>query len=52
MFLSCGVDPSVSTSYKMEVLRDPGSKTRPLFRVTLDNGKQVSFICRNFFLSF
>lgn len=47
MFLSCGIDPSVSTSYKMEVLRDPESNGRPLFRVTLDNGEQVSCICHN-----
>ncbi|GMP84078.1 hypothetical protein CsSME_00037750 [Camellia sinensis var. sinensis] len=35
-------DPSVYTLYKMEVLKcsDAGPKTRPLFRVTLDNGKQ------------
>ncbi|KAJ8635768.1 hypothetical protein MRB53_010035 [Persea americana] len=35
-------DPSVSTSYKMEVLRDPESNGRPLFRVTLDNGEQIN----------
>ncbi|KAI8000218.1 hypothetical protein LOK49_LG09G02076 [Camellia lanceoleosa] len=35
-------DPSVYTLYKMEVLKcnDAGPKTQPLFRVTLDNGKQ------------
>ncbi|GMP55229.1 hypothetical protein CsSME_00020108 [Camellia sinensis var. sinensis] len=35
-------DPNVYTLYKMEVLKcnDAGPKTRPLFRVTLDNGKQ------------
>ncbi|GKV37734.1 hypothetical protein SLEP1_g45729 [Rubroshorea leprosula] len=33
-------DPSVCTLYKMEVLRDPQSKNRPLFRVTIDNGEQ------------
>ncbi|KAA8531168.1 hypothetical protein F0562_005918 [Nyssa sinensis] len=33
-------DPSVCTLYKMEVLRDTDSKIRPLFRVTMDNGKQ------------
>jgi hypothetical protein len=30
-------------SYKMEVLRDPDSKFRPLFRVTVDGGEQVGF---------
>ncbi|GKU87587.1 hypothetical protein SLEP1_g1963 [Rubroshorea leprosula] len=33
-------DPSVCTLYRMEVLRDPQSKSRPLFRVTIDNGEQ------------
>ncbi|GLT47147.1 hypothetical protein SLA2020_208610 [Shorea laevis] len=33
-------DPGVCTLYKMEVLRDPQSKNRPLFRVTIDNGEQ------------
>ncbi|KAJ4967635.1 hypothetical protein NE237_014336 [Protea cynaroides] len=33
-------DPSVSTFYKMEVLRDPDSKFRPLFRVTADTGDE------------
>ncbi|KAJ4841207.1 hypothetical protein Tsubulata_043984 [Turnera subulata] len=33
-------DPNVSSTYKMEVLRDSESKIRPLFRVTLENGKQ------------
>lgn len=33
-------DPSVCTLYKMEVLRDPQSKSHPLFRVTIDNGEQ------------
>ncbi|XP_042480211.1 histone H3-lysine(4) N-trimethyltransferase ATX1-like [Macadamia integrifolia] len=33
-------DPSVSTFYKMEVLRDPESTFRPLFRVTADSGEQ------------
>ncbi|KAM7461652.1 hypothetical protein LguiA_029773 [Lonicera macranthoides] len=33
-------DPSVCTLYKMEVLRDNDSKTRPLFSVTSDNGEQ------------
>ncbi|KAJ7979107.1 Histone-lysine N-methyltransferase [Quillaja saponaria] len=33
-------DPNGSTLYKMEVLRDAESKTRPLFRVTLDSGEQ------------
>lgn len=37
-----GTDPRVCNSYKMEVLRDTESKIRPLFRVTLDNGEQVS----------
>ncbi|XP_028759661.1 histone-lysine N-methyltransferase ATX2 [Neltuma alba] len=35
-------DPKVCTSYKMEVLRDPESKVRPLFRVTLDGGEQFN----------
>ncbi|KAJ4955301.1 hypothetical protein NE237_012084 [Protea cynaroides] len=34
------LDPTVSTFYKMEVLRDPESKFRPLFRVTADTGEQ------------
>ncbi|OVA05105.1 PWWP domain [Macleaya cordata] len=33
-------DPSIITSYKMEVLRDPEAKFRPLFRVTSNNGEQ------------
>ncbi|KAG7573256.1 PWWP domain [Arabidopsis suecica] len=33
-------DHSVSALYKMEVLRDAESKTRPLFRVTADSGEQ------------
>ncbi|KAF5946840.1 hypothetical protein HYC85_017068 [Camellia sinensis] len=33
-------DPSVCALYKMEVLRDVDSRTRPVFRVTLDNGEQ------------
>lgn len=37
-----GLDPTVCSSYKMEVLRDAESKIRPLFRVTMDNGEQVS----------
>ncbi|XP_058102565.1 histone-lysine N-methyltransferase TRX1-like isoform X2 [Magnolia sinica] len=35
------IDPSIITSYKMEVLRDPESKAWPLFRVTSDNGEQI-----------
>ncbi|KAF6145841.1 hypothetical protein GIB67_028836 [Kingdonia uniflora] len=31
-------DSSISTSYKMEVIRDPESKFRPLFRITVDDG--------------
>lgn len=34
-------DPSKETSYKMEVLRNPKVKTRPLFRVTSDDGEQI-----------
>nr|XP_033514746.1 histone-lysine N-methyltransferase ATX2-like isoform X3 [Nicotiana tomentosiformis] len=34
-------DPGVRVSYKMEVLRDPDFRTRPLFRVTSDSGEQV-----------
>ncbi|KAL6188922.1 hypothetical protein ACLB2K_040313 [Fragaria x ananassa] len=33
-------DSSICTLYKMEVLRDPESKIRPLFQVSLDNGEQ------------
>uniref|UniRef100_A0A1J3CTG2 Histone-lysine N-methyltransferase ATX1 n=2 Tax=Noccaea caerulescens TaxID=107243 RepID=A0A1J3CTG2_NOCCA len=33
-------DHSASALYKMEVLRDVESKTRPLFRVTADSGEQ------------
>lgn len=33
-------DPSVCSVYKMEVLRDVDTKTRPLFRVTTDDGDQ------------
>ncbi|MED6155732.1 hypothetical protein PIB30_007597 [Stylosanthes scabra] len=36
-------DAKVSAAYKMEVLRDPESKRRPLFRVTVDGGEQVGF---------
>ncbi|XP_057436320.1 histone H3-lysine(4) N-trimethyltransferase ATX1-like [Lotus japonicus] len=35
-------DPKVSVPYKMEVLRDPESKFRPLFRVTVDGGEQFN----------
>ncbi|XP_076937993.1 histone-lysine N-methyltransferase ATX2-like [Bidens hawaiensis] len=33
-------DPSVCSVYKMEVLRDAGTKSRPLFRVTTEDGDQ------------
>ncbi|KAF3457075.1 hypothetical protein FNV43_RR01732 [Rhamnella rubrinervis] len=33
-------DPSASTLYKMEVLRDAEAKIKPLFRVTLESGEQ------------
>ncbi|KAG8369538.1 hypothetical protein BUALT_Bualt14G0023900 [Buddleja alternifolia] len=33
-------DPSVNTFFKMDVLRDFGSRTRPLFRVTTDTGEE------------
>ncbi|KAL3829250.1 hypothetical protein ACJIZ3_018052 [Penstemon smallii] len=33
-------DPSVDVLYKMEVLRDVDSRTRPLFIVTTDNGEE------------
>lgn len=33
-------DPGVRVSYKMEVVRDPDFRTRPLFRVTSDSGEQ------------
>ncbi|KAJ1435470.1 Zinc finger, PHD-type [Sesbania bispinosa] len=35
-------DPKVSVPYKMEVLRDPESKVRPLFRLTVDGGEQFN----------
>ncbi|KAK7374756.1 hypothetical protein VNO80_08193 [Phaseolus coccineus] len=35
-------DPEVFAPYKMEVLRDPESKVRPLFRVTVDGGEQFN----------
>ncbi|KAH1156541.1 hypothetical protein GYH30_051373 [Glycine max] len=35
-------DPKVSAPYKMEVLRDPESKVRPLFRVTVEGGEQFN----------
>ncbi|KAL5082746.1 hypothetical protein RYX36_011167 [Vicia faba] len=35
-------DPKVSVPYKMEVLRDPESRVRPLFRVTVDGGEQFN----------
>ncbi|KAG5016851.1 hypothetical protein JHK82_022496 [Glycine max] len=35
-------DPKVSAPYKMEVLRDPESKLRPLFRVTVEGGEQFN----------
>ncbi|XP_027353550.1 histone-lysine N-methyltransferase ATX2-like [Abrus precatorius] len=35
-------DPKVSVPYKMEVLRDPESKLRPLFRVTVDGSEQFN----------
>jgi len=51
------LDPEVSVPYKMEVLRDPESRFRPLFRVTVDGGEQVGFYykirlctCRHAFL--
>lgn len=34
-------DPRMETSYKMEVLRNLKVKTRPLFRVTSDDGEQI-----------
>ncbi|XP_015887157.3 histone-lysine N-methyltransferase ATX2 [Ziziphus jujuba] len=33
-------DPSATTLYKMEVLRDAETKIKPLFRVTLESGEQ------------
>lgn len=35
-------DPNVYTSYKMEVLRDDKIPSRPLFRVTSENGEQFT----------
>ena len=37
-------DPSLCALYKMEVLRDAELRIQPLFRVTLDNGEQVSHV--------
>lgn len=34
------IDPTVKSFYTMEVLRDPDSKFRPLFRVTMDDLEQ------------
>ncbi|XP_020109953.1 uncharacterized protein LOC109725257 [Ananas comosus] len=33
-------DPNLLMSYKMEVLRNPQLKTRPMFRVTTEDGEQ------------
>lgn len=35
-------DPTVHTLYKMEVLRDVDSRSKPLFRVTADNGEEFN----------
>ncbi|KAH6778423.1 trithorax-like protein 2 [Perilla frutescens var. hirtella] len=35
-------DPTVHTLYKMEVLRDVDLRSRPLFRVTADNGEEFN----------
>ncbi|KAL3506598.1 hypothetical protein ACH5RR_031980 [Cinchona calisaya] len=35
-------DPNVYTTYKMEILRDDDLRTRPLFRVTSENGDQFN----------
>lgn len=35
------IDPSMIAVYKMEVLRNPKSISRPLFRVTTDDGEQI-----------
>lgn len=40
-FSRAGSDPSVCSVYKMEILRDAGTKSRPVFRVTTDDGDQV-----------
>lgn len=37
-------DPNDCALYKMEVLRDADLKIRPLFKVTADNGEQVSHV--------
>ncbi|XP_042459563.1 histone-lysine N-methyltransferase TRX1-like isoform X1 [Zingiber officinale] len=34
-------DPSLVMLYKMEILRNPKIKTRPLFRVTTEDGEQI-----------
>nr|CAD1831618.1 unnamed protein product [Ananas comosus var. bracteatus] len=35
------LDPNLLMSYKMEVLRNPKLKTRPMFRVTTEDGEQI-----------
>ncbi|KAK6145756.1 hypothetical protein DH2020_019625 [Rehmannia glutinosa] len=35
-------DPSVHALYKMEVLRDVALRTRPIFKVTTDNGEEFN----------
>lgn len=41
IFLTYASDPTAQAMYKMEVLRDVDSRTRPLFKVTGDNGEEV-----------
>lgn len=43
-FVLMASDPNVHTTYKMEVLRDDDLRTRPLFRVTSENGEQVNLM--------
>jgi len=50
IFFFCCLDPEVFAPYKMEVLRDPESKVRPLFRVTVDGGEQVGFYYKSLFV--
>ncbi|ERN13661.1 histone-lysine N-methyltransferase TRX1 [Amborella trichopoda] len=35
-------DPTRSTEYRLEVLKNPRSKEFPLFRITLDDGEQIA----------
>lgn len=52
MWYDLVLDPSMVTSYKMEVLRNPKFKTRPLFRVSSEDGFQVGFSPNFFYVIF